>query len=175
MSDYFLRTSRLGFHTWSESDLALATILWGDPAVTRFIGGPFSDADVKARLSRELDTWTANKVQYWPIFLLATGEFAGCAGLRPYKSDLRICELGVHLRPAFWGRGLAEEAGRAVIQFAFETLHANALFAGHHPANAASQRLLAKLGFQFTHDELYPPTGLMHRSYLLERPTNDNI
>jgi len=29
--------------------------------------------------------------------------------------------MGFHLRPAFWGRGLAEEAGRAIIAFAFET------------------------------------------------------
>jgi RimJ/RimL family protein N-acetyltransferase len=64
---------------------------------------------------------------------------------------------------------LAQEAGRAVIAFAFENLGAEALFAGHHPANSASRRVLAKLGFQFTHDEFYPPTGLMHRSYLLTR------
>ncbi len=41
------------------------------------------------------------------------------------------------------------------------------LMAGHHPKNASSQRVLEKLGFRYTHDELYPPTGLQHRSYLL--------
>jgi [ribosomal protein S5]-alanine N-acetyltransferase len=33
------------------------------------------------------------------------------------------------------------------------------IFAGHHPENEGSGRLLAKLGFVYTHDELYPPTG----------------
>ena len=59
-----------------------------------------------------------------------------------------------------WGQGLAQEAGRAVIEFAFETLGVKGLFAGHHPANDASRRLIEKLGFHFTHEEFYAPTGL---------------
>ncbi len=112
----------------------------------------------------------ACKVQYWPVFLLETYEHAGCAGLRPYRLDGQIYELGFHLRPEFWGRGLAQEAGRAVISYAFEKLRAEALFAGHDPANSASMRVLIKLGFEFTHEEFYPPTGLKHPSYLLRRP-----
>jgi len=108
-------------------------------------------------------------VQYWPIFLLSTGEHVGCGGLRPYKPEDRIFELGFHLLPAYWGKGLAVEAGRGVIAYAFESLGVKALFAGHHPANAASRRVLEKLGFTFTHEELYPPTGLLHPSYLLTR------
>jgi ribosomal-protein-alanine N-acetyltransferase len=104
------------------------------------------------------------------MFLLADDDFAGCAGLRPYKPEEQIYELGFHLRTTHWRKGLAEEAARAIITFAFDTLGARALFAGHHPDNAASRRILEKLGFRFTHEEFYPPTGLKHRSYLLARP-----
>ena len=141
--------------------------LWGDPDVTRLIGGPFSPEQVKERLDNEIASMSAHGVQYWPIFLLSGGEHVGCAGLRPYRPDDRIYELGFHLRRGHWGKGLAEEAGRGVIAFAFETLGASALFAGHHPANDASRRVLEKLGFRLTHQERYPPTGLMHPSYLL--------
>jgi [ribosomal protein S5]-alanine N-acetyltransferase len=48
-------------------------------------------------------------------------------------------------------------------------LGASALFAGHHPDNTGSRRTLVKLGFRFTHDELYPPTGVMHPGYELRR------
>jgi RimJ/RimL family protein N-acetyltransferase len=65
--------------------------------------------------------------------------------------------------------GLALEAGGAVINFAFANLGAKALFAGHHPQNAASRTVLEKLEFRFTHEETYPPTGQMHPSYLLSR------
>nr|NIV34793.1 hypothetical protein [Anaerolineae bacterium] len=37
--------------------------------------------------------------------------------------------------------------------------------AGHNPKNTASQHLLGKLGFRYTHEELYEPTGLMHPCY----------
>jgi ribosomal-protein-alanine N-acetyltransferase len=174
---YFLKTDRLGFSYWTVDDLPLATALWGDPKVSSFIGGPFSADEVRARLRKEIERMRTNKVQYWPIFLLRNHQFAGCAGLRPYKHEEQVLEIGVHLRPENWGQGLALEAGQAVIAFTFKTLRVKALFAGHHPANAASRRLIEKLGFRFTHEEFYPPTGLNHPSYLLdsEMSLRDNL
>jgi len=54
-----------------------------------------------------------------------------------------------------------------VIAYAFDVLDMNALFAGRNPGNAASWTLLEKLGFTYTHDEFYAPTGLRHPSYRL--------
>jgi len=164
---YFLTTARLGFGRWEAGDLPLALALWGDPGVTRLIGGPLSADAVDARLGSEIASMRAYGVQYWPIFLLAGGEHAGCAGLRPYRPEGRIYELGFHLRTGYSGQGLATEAARAVVTFAFETVGAGALFAGHHPENAPSRRVLEKLGFRLTHEEFYAPTGLQHPSYLL--------
>jgi [ribosomal protein S5]-alanine N-acetyltransferase len=168
-SYYFLTTARLGFRCWNEADLPLALKLWGNEETTRLIGGPFSPAQIAERLQREISTIREFKVQYWPMFLLRTGELAGCGGLRPYKLEEGILELGFHLLPDYWGQGLAVEAARGIITYAFDSLGAKALFAGHHPENAASRRVLEKLGFARTHEELYPPTGLLHPSYLLTR------
>ena len=167
---FFLTTGRLGFSHWLPGDLPLAQGLWGNVEVTSLIGGPFTPEQVEQRLQSEIGSLTAHGVQYWPVFLLESDQHAGCAGLRPYRLDQQVYELGFHFRPEYWGRGLAQEAGRAVIAFAFEQMGASALFAGHHPANSQSSRVLAKLGFQFTHEEFYPPTGLKHLSYLLTRP-----
>ena len=168
--DYFLRTARLGFRTWSTEDLPLALALWGDSRVTRLIGGPFSPAKVAEKLRQEATWQEQYGIQYWPIFLLETGAHAGCAGLRPYRPNPETPELGFHLRRESWGMGLAEEASRGVIAYAFTELHAAGVVAGHHQENVASKHILEKLGFQFTREELYPPTGLMHPLYLLERP-----
>lgn len=168
--DYFLKTRRLGFGHWSADDLPLALGLWGDAQVTRFIGGPFSRAQVQEKLGREATSLREYGVQYWPVFLLSNGAHVGCTGLRPYKPAEKIYALGFHLRPAYWGQGFAFEAASAAIAWAFGTLGAQVLFAGHHPANEASRAVLKKLGFRFTHEQLYAPTGLMHPSYLLPRP-----
>lgn len=160
-------TDRLGFRCWSKNDLPLANAIWGDNEVTTLIGGPFTPEEIQERLTKEIASMIANRVQYWPIFLLRTGEHVGCAGLRPYRLEAQFYELGVHLRPSHWGRGYAQEAGRALITYGFNTLGAKALFAGHHPKNVPSRRVLEKLGFRFTREEFYPPTGLKHPFYLL--------
>lgn len=169
--EYFLVTERLGFRPWRTDDLELAVALWGDPEVTRFIGGPLWRAGAESRLRSEIAFERAHSFQYWPIFQLANDAHVGCCGLRPYRPDQAVHELGVHIRPAFWRQGLALEAARAVIAHAFDTLGARGLFAGHNPDNQASRAMLEKLGFRYTHDELYPPTGLMHPSYILTPQT----
>lgn len=164
-------TARLRFRTWAPGDLDLALSLWGDPQVMRYLdarGGLDREA-VAERLRKEIRTEEEHGIQYWPVFLRDTGELAGCAGLRPRPAGAGVYEIGVHLRPAFWGRGLAREAGEAVVEFAFETLAATALFAGHHPDNRTSRRLLEAVGFRLTHEELYEPTGRVHPSYELRR------
>lgn len=167
--EYFLTTPRLGFRTWRREDLSLALDLWGDVRVTRLFDrrGALSKDQVMARLDQEIATQTDHGAQYWPIFETATGVHVGCAGLRPYDPPRMIFELGFHIRPDHWRRGYAFEAAGAVIAHAFDHLAAEALFAGHHPENTASRRLLGKLGFTYTHDEYYPPTGRVHPSYLL--------
>ena len=167
--DYFLTSTRLGFRSWREQDLPLAMELWGDAEVTAYIGGPFTAEMVRSRLRQEVKQEQETGVQYWPFFLLDGNRHAGCAGLRPYRMEERVYELGIHLRRAYWGQGFAKEAARSVIDYGFGTLGAAALFAGHHPRNEASRRLLLKLGFVYTHEELYTPTGLLHPSYLLRK------
>ena len=164
---YFLRSERLGFRHWRSEDLPLAMGLWGDTEVTALIGGPFSEAQIYDRLATEIERQQTFGIQYWPLFLLASGAHVGCCGLRPHDNQQKIYEIGFHIRKAHWGQRYAFEAAQAVIGYAFDKMEAAGLFAGHNPANEASRRLLGKLGFQYTHDEYYPPTGLMHPSYLL--------
>jgi len=166
---YFLKSARIGFRCWSQADLPLARELWADIEVTRFLGGPFSEDEIAQRLQREIARMNEHQFQYWPIHLLSSDEHVGCCGLRPYRPEDQIHELGFHLRPRYWGRGLAPEAARTVIRYAFETIGATGLSAGHHPENTTSKKLLEKLGFRYTHDEFYVPLQMYLPYYLLTR------
>ena len=169
MSKYFLKTQRLGFRLWKEEDLYLAIELWGDVRVTRFIDarGQLSAAQVTERLRQEIETERVYGIQYWPIFLLKNGRYIGCCGLRPYDEPKNVPEIGFHICYRHWRQGYAFEAARAVMQYAFNILKVSGLFAGHNPKNGVSRYLLSKLGFRYTHDEFYSPTGLNHPSYML--------
>ena len=117
---YFLKTDRIGFSKWCDEDLPLAKLLWGDPKVTRYIcaSGSFSQSDIENRLQHELENEKLFGIQYWPIFERTSGELIGCCGLRPRGE--KQYELGFHLRPQFWGQGIAVEAAKAVIVYAFD-------------------------------------------------------
>jgi len=176
---YFLTSARLGFSTWTHDDFPLAMGLWGDIEVTRFTGGPFTTENIAERLEQEIGNFQRHCIQYWPIFIRKTGEHVGCCGLHPHQPEDGVYELGFQLCRAFWGRGLGREAAATVISHAFTTIGARALYAGHHPSNNVSRRLLQGLGFRYTHDELYPPTGQVEPCYLLRReefpqPRHDN-
>jgi len=167
---YFLRSERLGFRCWTEDDLLLARQLWGDIEVTRFFGGPFSEEEIARRMKREISRMNTYRFQYWPIHALTDNEHVGCCGLRPYRLEEEVHELGFHLRPKYWGRGLAMEAAGAVIDFAFKRIGAKGLSAGHHPGNVNSKKVIEKLGFQYDHDEFFDALGIDIPYYLLARP-----
>lgn len=164
---HFLQSARLGFRPWREVDLRLACELWMDARVTGYFGGPYSREQVEARLAREMATQRDTGIQYWPIFLLEVGRHVGVCGLRPWKPD--VPELGFHLRPEFWRMGLGFEAASTVIRYGFDRLGAKAIFAGHHPENQASRKLLLKLGFQYAGEEVYPASGALEPTYLLHK------
>ncbi len=169
MRTYFLETERVRFSVWTEGDIPLAAQLWGEEDVTRYIcaTGRFTKEDIQRRLLVEIDNGQQFGVQYWPIFEKTTDELIGCCGLRPFPAEANSYEIGFHLRKEFWGKGYASEAADAVIQHCFSSLKADKIFAGHHPQNAGSRKLLLRLGFQYIGDNYYEPTGLHHPSYEL--------
>jgi ribosomal-protein-alanine N-acetyltransferase len=75
------------------------------------------------------------------------GEFIGWCGLTRWNPDYRSASMGYCLGDGAWGRGYATEAAGAVLQWAFDTLDLNRVQAETDTRNAASARVLEKLGF----------------------------
>jgi RimJ/RimL family protein N-acetyltransferase len=172
---YLFDSERLLFKTWGEEDIKNATQLWGDNEVTEYIGGPFSLHKIEDRLRLEMDNQVKYRIQYWPLYLKGDDEFIGCCGLRPYKDETTVVELGFHLRKNYWRKGYASEAAQRVLDYSFNDLKMKKVFAGHNPKNGGSRSALLKLGFRYVRDEYYPPTGLYHPSYELEQSEYKNI
>ena len=165
---YLLKSERLGFRWWTAEDLPLAQQLWGDPEVTKYFGGPFSEDEIRRRFKRERARRMVHGFQYWVIELLETGEFVGVCGLRPYRPAEEIIELGFHLRPKFWGRGLATEAARAVVAYGFEKYAPKKLAAAHHPDNLNSKKVIEKVGFVYSHHDPFDELGFAIPYYMIE-------
>jgi len=164
-------SARLTFRSWTDKDTALAEALWCDPEVTHFFGGPMTSEQACARLDLERERENNLGMQYWPMFLRETGEFAGCAGLRPWQMDPTIVEVGVNIMRFAWGLRLGEESLRAVLAYGFDTMGLPAIVAGHGLGHDNSKKLLERVGFRYTHNILWGPKEIEVCMYAIDAET----
>ncbi|HEX2979288.1 MAG TPA: GNAT family N-acetyltransferase [Anaerolineaceae bacterium] len=93
--------------------------------------------------------WFAGGDQFLRVSLKDDGRFIGFFALNPEpEQDGRTFNLGVLLHPSAHGRGIATEAGKAIVDYAFEQLQAAWIVSGTAVANQASCGLLARLGLR---------------------------
>ena len=78
---------------------------------------------------------------------VSDGAFIGWCGLTRWNPDYRSASMSYCLDDAAWGDGYATEAAGALLQWAFDTLDLNRVQAETDTRNAASARVLEKLGF----------------------------
>lgn len=161
-------SARLTFRSWTDKDTALAEALWCDPEVTHFFGGAMTREQAHARLDIERERESNSGMQYWPMFLRDTGEFAGCAGLRPWQMDPKTIEVGVHLMRSAWGLRLGEESLRAVLAYGFDTMKLAVIVAGHGLGHDNSQKLLERVGFGYTHNIMWGPKTIKVHMYAID-------
>lgn len=84
----------------------------------------------------------------WAVADAATDALIGTVTLLAWDRTHRRCELGFILGHDWWGRGLASEAVRAALGFAFSSMDVHRVEADVDPENGASLRLLRRLGFR---------------------------
>jgi RimJ/RimL family protein N-acetyltransferase len=86
---------------------------------------------------------------FWAAVDPLSGDFLGWFHLRPGRdSPPDEPELGYRLRRAVWGRGLATEGSRALIDAAFTEHGARRVYATTMVVNAASRRVMEKVGMR---------------------------
>lgn len=99
-----------------------------------------------------------------------TNEFIGWAGLKfnteMVNNKVNFYDIGYRLDEKFWGKGYASEATIIWLKYAFETMNIKTMEAAAHSDNAASNRILQKIGMQKT--ETYLEDGVSWNWYQLE-------
>jgi RimJ/RimL family protein N-acetyltransferase len=147
-----LESERLSFSGHRPGDFDECAAMWGDPAVTRHIGGvPSSSEEVWARLLRYVGHWDLLGFGYWVVREKASGRFVGEVGFADFKRliepRLDAPEMGWVLAPWAHGRGFATEAVRAAMGWGRSNLPVPRTVCIIDPGNAASIRVARKCGF----------------------------
>jgi len=84
------------------------------------------------------------------IFAIAPrdgGEVMGAIGLHVDRNHDRA-EIGYWIGVPYWNRGYVTEAAKAIVDYVFNTLGMNRVFAFHFTQNPASGRVLQKIGMK---------------------------
>lgn len=175
-----ITTERLYLRQWKLSDFPAFAELNADAEVMRFF---------PSLLNTEESNWLAQYLTdlisnegwgMWAVELKASGEFIGFIGLRHLDVDSGVpltplVEIGWRLASPHWGRGYATEGAIAAMDYAFDTLRLEEVFAQVTVPNLPSQRVMDKLGMydyehNFDHPK-YPPDNYMktHRLYRITK------
>jgi ribosomal-protein-alanine N-acetyltransferase len=144
-----LHTARLRLRPFNGSDANVLFALHSNAYVLRYWDAPPWNERLRAerfitacRQIAEAGTGTRLAVDR-----VSDGAFIGWCSLTRWNPDYRSASMGYCFDDAAWGRGYATEAARALLQWAFDTLGMNRVQAGTDTRNAASARVLEKLGF----------------------------
>ncbi|MHC4838317.1 MAG: GNAT family N-acetyltransferase [Planctomycetota bacterium] len=145
-----VETGRLRLRVPRPEDDAFFLALLNDPDWLRFVNDPGVRDQAGAREWVESRLLKLQAEHGFTLFLVERredGEPLGICGLVKRES-LDRPDLGFGFLPVGRGRGYAEEAARACMDLAREEHGIEALDAVTDPANAASIRLLERLGFE---------------------------
>jgi RimJ/RimL family protein N-acetyltransferase len=99
---------------------------------------------------------------YWAAIEKASGSFLGWFHFRPAASNPTEIELGYRLGRAAWGKGYATEGARALIDKGFADLGTRRVVATTLADNAASIRVMEKVGLRFVRRFVYDAPGAWH-------------
>jgi RimJ/RimL family protein N-acetyltransferase len=143
-------TSRLLLRPRTLADTDACFAMDSDPAVIRFVSGPWSDpiahrSFIEARTRGPY----ANGLGYWIVCHQGeAASFLGWVLLIPADGTRSEVEIGWRLRQAEWGRGIATEAAAPLLRHAFVTLDLPEVIAEIDPQNHGSQKVAEKLGLR---------------------------
>jgi ribosomal-protein-alanine N-acetyltransferase len=138
-----LRTARLLLRPPALSDADAYFRLASDPEFARYaVRGPATRESIERRLARV-------QTAPWPdqpeLAVLLDGVVVGRVTLGVDHPN-QAAALGYGIARELWGRGLATEAARAVLDHAFLVLGMAKVWARADPRNVGSLRVLEKLG-----------------------------
>ena len=143
-----LETERLLLREFDEGDAEAFYRLGSDPTVTRYTGdGGLKDVEHAREVlrSRPIADYQKHGFGRWACVLKVSGVVIGFAGLK-YLDDLGDVDIGYRLLPAYWGKGLATEACRPILEYGFAHCGLEHIIGLVDPENVASVRVLEKLG-----------------------------
>jgi RimJ/RimL family protein N-acetyltransferase len=153
-----LETERLALREWRPDDAEALFELMGDAEVMRYVdvGKPWEDVGrVRDWITRLNESYRTRGFSRWAVVEREGGRAVGSCGFArlPWSGET---DFGYMFRRDCWGRGYASEITAATLRHGFERYGFGEVVASIAPENAASRRVLLKLGFVYRGNTVMP-------------------
>jgi ribosomal-protein-alanine N-acetyltransferase len=174
----FAVTERFILREILPSDVDGLFELDADPAVHRYLGN--NPVKNKSQILEVINfirqQYIDNGIGRWAIIDKKTNDFIGWTGLKLVteltNNHINYYDLGYRIIKKYWGQGIATETASAALNYAFEKLNVDAVYAMTDAENAASNSILKKIGFKFIEEFILD--DVMHNWYKMEKVVDES-
>lgn len=156
-------TPRLRLRRWRDGDIAPFIEQETDLRVLRYL--PWKSRPTPERVRHFVACirfeMAINPYGFWAVETPGVADFIGAVGLGIQAfdcPDFTPCmALLWRLSHDFWGKGYATEAARAVLAYAFETLHLDEIVSMANVENKRSLAVMERIGLRHERNFQWPP------------------
>jgi ribosomal-protein-alanine N-acetyltransferase len=149
-----IETKRLLIREVCEEDENGMFELDSDPEVHKYLGNkPITTMEEARAIIQFLRRqYHENGIGRWAVIEKGSNNFIGWTGLKLITEEINnhcnYYDMGYRFIQKYWGRGYATETARATLNYGFNTLKVNEIFAIANIKNEASNNILKKVGLQ---------------------------
>jgi len=179
MPEFRLETPRLILRGWREEDVDPFHAICSDPVVMETLGPPLSRGETAALVARMYRMQEEEGHCFWAMERKENAQLIGWCGIirgRPGTSIHGKPEAGWRMTPSAWGNGYVTEAALASLQWAFDNLADDAVWAITNTDNHRSRAVMERIGMthdaelDFDHPDVPADSPLLrHVTYRIDR------
>jgi RimJ/RimL family protein N-acetyltransferase len=161
-----LETLRLRLRRWRPDDLDVLARWHVDLELMRMGKPSFTREEMREDIERYEQHWAEHGFGLWAAEEKESGALIGRVGLAYHRVWPDDPEVGWLIDTPWQGQGLATEAGAACLGYGFKELNADRIVSICTAENAASRRVMEKLGFRVwreLHDDELDLDLLLHK------------
>jgi ribosomal-protein-alanine N-acetyltransferase len=152
---------------FTPGDLDALAAIFGNANVMKYLGldcQPIAREETEIAIFSMIQHWNDRNFGRWAVVCKKNKKLIGCAGFRSYEN---AAELFYILDEPFWGKGLATEIAEKCLRFGFEDRDFKQIIAFTRPANAASRKVMEKIGMSFEGEVMV--FGIQAVQYVINR------
>ena len=174
--DIYVETERLMLRELQGTDAEAIFELDADPEVHRFLGNaPLTHIDQAVPVIQFIrQQYIDNGIGRWAVIEKTSGALIGWSGFKLILDSVNghsvYYDLGYRFMRKHWGKGYATEVAKALLDYGFNEMNLEVIYAIADIENLASRSVLGKVGMVCTGTFIYD--NLPHHWFKLHKPSS---